>query len=107
MQPNSSPAAASPDALQIPSQAPDAIIPASDLKPLFNYIQDCRACQAQLAAAQSNLRDEQARSAALTREGDAAISASKGGTLWRRVVHNARWLAIGAAVGFLASRHAL
>ena len=79
----------------------DAIIPAADLKPLFDYIQDCRACQAQLTAAQSNLRDEQTRSASLTRERDAAITAAKGGSFWRRIARNARWLGIGAAAGAL------
>ena len=84
-----------------PSQAPpgqSATIPASDLKPLFDYIQDCRACQAQLKAAQSDLTDEKASNNALTRERDAAVSASKGGTLWHRLKHNAKWLAAGAAL---------
>jgi hypothetical protein len=107
--PNSNPFAAPPSSA--PSSATpasqDAILPAADLKPLFDYIQDCRACQAQLAAAQSILRDEQTRSAALARERDAALTAAKGGTLWRRLARNARWLAIGAAAGALLSHHAL
>src|SRR5579862_5015313 len=42
------PAAHSPDTA-LPS-TPSAQIPTADLKPLFDYIQDCRACQLQLAA---------------------------------------------------------
>jgi len=83
------------------SQAPpgqSATIPASDLKPLFDYIQDCRACQAQLKATQADLTDERATNAALARERDAAITANKGGTLWHRLKHNAKWLAAGAAL---------
>ncbi len=75
-----------------------ATIPSSDLKPLFDYIQDCRACQAQLKAAQADLTDEKASNYALTRERDAAITASKGGSFWRRLKHNAKWLTAGAAL---------
>jgi hypothetical protein len=83
------------------SQAPplqSATIPASDLKPLFDYIQDCRACEAQLRTAQADLTDEKASKSALARERDAAITANKGGTLWHRLKHNAKWLAAGAAL---------
>ena len=99
--PRSSDSSSPLDATTNPSQAPpgqSATIPASDLKPLFDYIQDCRACQAQLKAAQADLTDEKASNNALTRERDAAISASKGGTLWHRLKHNAKWLAAGAAL---------
>ncbi len=83
------------------SQSPtgqSATIPASDLKPLFDYIQDCRACQAQLKATQADLTDEKASNSALTRERDAAIAANKGGSLWHRLKRNAKWLAAGAAL---------
>jgi hypothetical protein len=75
-----------------------ATIPAADLRPLFDYIQDCRACQAQLAAARADLSDEKTHTAALTRERNAAIQAAKGGNLWQRLKHNAKWLAAGAAL---------
>jgi hypothetical protein len=89
-----------------PSAPPtgSAVIADADLKPLYDYVQDCRACQAQLAASNANLHDEQARSAALTRERDAAVTAAKGGSFWRRLKRNATWLSIGAAAGLVLSR---
>jgi hypothetical protein len=80
----------------------DVRVPAADLKPLFDYVQDCRACQAKLASAQQDLRDEQAKSAALTTERDSAVKAAKGGGFWRRSVRAAKWLAVGFAVGYVA-----
>jgi type II secretory pathway pseudopilin PulG len=79
-----------------------AQIPAADLKPLYNYVQDCRACQAELAAAKQNAADDAAKIAALTRERDAAITASKQGSVWRRLRRNALWFAVGAAAGYAA-----
>jgi hypothetical protein len=79
-----------------------AQIPSADLKPLFDYVQDCRACQAQLAAAKQNTSDDATKIAALTRERDAAVTAAKGGTFWRRVRRNAEWFAVGAALGAAA-----
>jgi hypothetical protein len=84
-----------------------AEFPAEDLKPLFDFVQDCRACQAQLASAHSDLADERAKSAVLEKERDAAIRAAKGGSLWTRVKRNAKWLAIGTAIGALATHHRL
>jgi hypothetical protein len=77
-----------------------AQIPAADLKPLYNYVQDCRACQAELAAAKQNAADDAAKIAALTRERDAAVTASKQGSVWRRLRRNALWFAVGAAAGY-------
>jgi hypothetical protein len=88
-----------------PPSAPFAQIPSGDLKPLFDYVQDCRACQAQLAAAQKNSADDAAKISALTRERDAAITASKGGSFLRRLRRNALWFAIGAAAGYAAVHH--
>ncbi len=79
-----------------------AQIPSADLKPLYDYVQDCRACQAQLASAKQNAADDATKIAALTRERDAAVTASKGGTFWRRVRRNAEWFAVGAALGAAA-----
>jgi hypothetical protein len=81
-----------------------AQFPAEDLKPLYDFVQDCRACQAQLTAAQNDLADERAKSAALARQRDAAIKAAKGGGFWTRVKRNAKWLAIGVGIGYAASR---
>jgi hypothetical protein len=82
--------------------APTAQMPTADLKPLYDYIQDCRACQAQLAAAKQDHADDATKIAALTSERDAAITAAKGGTFWRRLRRNAIWFGVGAAVGAAA-----
>ena len=84
-----------------------AEIPAADLAPLYNYVQDCRACQLELTAAKQNATDDDAKIRALTRERDAAITAAKGGPFWLRLKRNAHWLAIGAAVGAVTSAAAL
>jgi hypothetical protein len=84
--------------------ASQAVIPAADLKPLYDFSLDCRACQAKLAAAQADLTDERAKAAVLTRERDEAARAAKGGSLLRRIARNAKWLAIGAAVGAIAAK---
>jgi hypothetical protein len=84
-----------------------AEIPAADLAPLYDYIQDCRACQLQLAASKQNATDDAAKIAALTRERDAALTAAKGGSFWLRLKRNAHWLAVGAAIGAVTSTAAL
>ena len=103
--------AASPAAQQSsatnPATSASAVIPTADLPPLYDYVQDCRACQLRLAAAQQNATDDAAKIAALTRERDAALTAAKGGSFWLRLKRNAHWLAIGAAVGSVASSTAL
>jgi hypothetical protein len=81
-----------------------AQIPAADLKPLYDYVQDCRACQAQLAAAKQDRADDAAKISALTLERDAAVTAAKGGSVWRRLRRNALWFAIGAAAGYAAAK---
>jgi hypothetical protein len=83
---------------------PSGVIPAADLKPLFDFALDCKACQAKLAAAQADLTDERAKTSVLTRERDEAVRAAKGGSFLRRIARNAKWLAIGAAAGAIAAR---
>jgi hypothetical protein len=102
--PNAAPSrgARSPD--QPGTSSGNAEIPEADLKPLYDFVQDCRACQAQLAAANANLTDEQARSAALARERNVAVTAAKNSGFWRQLKRNTKWLAIGAAVGVVLAR---
>jgi hypothetical protein len=83
---------------------PQAIIPAADLKPLYDFAVDCKACQAKLAAAQSDLADEKSKTSWLTKERDAAVRTSKGGGTFQRAARAAKWLLIGAAAGTLAAR---
>lgn len=79
------------------------LLPTEDLKPLYDYALDCQACQAKLAAAQANLADEKAKTAALGKERDAALRAARGGSVWKRIGRAAKWFAIGAAAGALAA----
>jgi len=94
---------ATPPPADLPS-APIAQIPAADLKPLYDFVQDCRACQAQLASAKLDAADNAAKTTALTRERDAAITAAKGGTFLQRLRRNVLWFAVGAAGGAVALR---
>jgi hypothetical protein len=86
------------------SAATQAILPGADLKPLYDFALDCKACQAKLAAAQADLTDERAKTTVLTRERNEAVQAAKGGSLLRRIARNAKWLAIGAAAGAIAAK---
>lgn len=86
--------------------APQAVLPADDLKPIYDFALDCQACQAKLAAAQADLSDERAKSVILTRERDAAVRVAKGGSTLRRLARATKWFLIGAAAGLAASRAA-
>jgi hypothetical protein len=91
-----------PDAAE--SEAPAIItVPQDDLKPLFDRLEDCRACQEQLATAQQDLSDERAEVSALTIERDAAVRAARGGGFWSRFRVGAKWFVIGGALGALAA----
>ena len=89
-----------------PGQDPDAVLPAADLKPLYDFALDCKACQAKLAATQSDLTDEKTKTAALTKERNEAVTAAKGGSALRRIARAAKWFAIGAAAGAVAAKAA-
>jgi hypothetical protein len=85
---------------------PPAIIrvPQEDLKPLYDAVEDCQACQAKLTAAQGDLTDEKTKFTAATAERDAAIRAARG-TFWTRTRTAAKWIIIGAAAGAVLSRY--
>jgi hypothetical protein len=83
---------------------PQAVIPSADLKPLYDFALDCKACQSKLTAAQSDLADEKSKTATLTKERDEAVRTAKGGSTLQRFARAAKWLLIGAAVGTLAAR---
>jgi hypothetical protein len=83
-----------------------ADFPTADLKPLYDFAVDCKACQAQLAASQADLKDEQAKALALGRERDDALKAARGGSVLRQVARAAKWFAIGAAAGAIAAKAA-
>ncbi len=83
---------------------PKVAMPVEDLKPLYDAAVACKECQVELAAAQANLKDEKAKSAAVSRERDDALRVAKGGSLLRRVARAAKWFVIGAAVGAAAAK---
>lgn len=96
-----------PSAAPIASGAPEppAIItvPSEDLKPLFDQLETCRACQQQLAGAEQDLSDERAKVTALKIERDAAVKAAHGGGFWSRFRSGVKWFAIGGAMGAVAA----
>ena len=81
-----------------------AIVPAEDLKPLYDFTIDCKACQAKLASAQADLTDERSKTVLLTHERDEAVRVAQGGGVLRRIARNAKWLAIGALAGAVAAK---
>jgi hypothetical protein len=89
-----------------PTSQANAVIPAEDLKPLYDFTIDCKACQAKLATAQSDLTDERQKTTALIHERDDALRIARGGSTWRRIARAAKWLLIGAAAGAAAAKAA-
>jgi hypothetical protein len=86
------------------AEAPAIItVPQADLKPLFDQLETCHACQEQLATAQQDLNDERAKVSALTIERDAAVKAARGGGFWTRFRTGVKWFAIGGTMGALAA----
>ena len=85
-------------------QSAQALIPQQDLKPLYDFALDCKACQAKLIAAQSDLTDEKTKTTVLTRERDDAVRIAKGGSVWHRIARAAKWFALGAAAGALLAK---
>jgi hypothetical protein len=81
-----------------------AVIPTEDLKPLYDFALESKACQAKLTAAQSDLTDERTKTAALMHERDDALRLARGGNVWRRIGRAAKWFAIGAAAGAIAAK---
>jgi len=89
-----------------PTPKTNAVIPAEDLKPLYDFTIDCKACQAKLTASQGDLSDERKKTAALTHERDDALRIARGGSAWRRIGRAAKWFLIGAAAGAIAAKAA-
>ena len=85
---------------------PQITMPIEDLKPLYDSAIQCKECQLQLATAQADLKDEQAKTATTSRELTDALRASKGGSVVRRVARAAKWFPIGAAIGAAAAKAA-
>ena len=89
-----------------PSPKTNAVIPAEDLKPLYDFTIDCKACQSKLTTAQADLTDERQKTVALTRERDDALRIARGGSILRRITRAAKWFLIGAAAGAIAAKAA-
>jgi len=88
------------------SPVPSVSMPVQDLKPLYDGAIACKECLVELAAAQADLKDEQVKTDALSRERDDALRAAKGGSVLRRVARAAKWFALGAAAGAVAAKFA-
>src|SRR5258708_6429225 len=89
-----------------PSPQTNAVLPAEDLKPLYDFTIDCKACQAKLAAAQDDLTDERKKTTSLTHERDDALRIARGRTDCRRIGRAAKCVLIGAAAGAVPAKAA-
>lgn len=74
-----------------------ASIPQIDLKPIYDFLEDCRGDQASLSATRADLSDEREQVHAMTAERDAAMRAAGKGSFWHRLSHNSKWFLLGAA----------
>jgi len=79
-----------------------AVIPAADLKPLFDFAATCKECQQKLTVAEQDKADDAVKIKGLSTERDAAVEASKGGSKWTRIKRATKWFLIGAASGAIA-----
>lgn len=79
-----------------------AVIPAADLKPLFDFAADCKECKQKLSVAVQDKADDAVKIKGLTRERDEAVAVAKGGTKWQRIKRAGKWFIIGAAAGTVA-----
>jgi hypothetical protein len=85
-------------------QPQSAVIPPEDLKPLYDFAVDCKACQAKLAATAADLADEKNKTQALGRERDAALQVARGGSLRQRIKRSAKWFVLGVLAGAVAAK---
>lgn len=90
--------------VQKPGQAPEVKLPNEDLKSLFDFAADCRACKLELETARANLADEQQKSTALTRERDEAVHAARGGSFTTRVRRAGKWIVVGIITGVILTK---
>ena len=81
-----------------------ARIPAEDLQPIYEAVQNCKECELRLNSLQVQLAATKSKLEATEQERNAALLAAKGGSRWTRSKRALKWFAIGAAAGFLASR---
>jgi hypothetical protein len=87
-----------------PAAPQTTTIPPEDLKPLYDFAVDCKACQAKLAAVSADLADEKTKTQAISRERDAALQTERGGSLRQRIKRSAKWFLVGVAVGAVAAK---
>jgi hypothetical protein len=93
---------------QNPTPAAIASIPQADLPALRDEVTQCQVCAQKLSGAQSDLASEREKEvlageqlSAMTKERDAAVTAAKGGSIWRRIGHDLK--VIGITVGIAAA----
>lgn len=84
---------------------PALVFDAPQAKLLNDRLADCRICDAERAKLKQDLADEQEKLNAMTDERNTWRTAAKGGSLWTRTKRTIKWIAIGAAVGYVISKH--
>ena len=88
----------------LPDAPSSVVIPKESVVPLFQELAKCKQQATELDGCQATVADLKAKSATLQSERDQAVAVVRGGTFWTRVKRNAKWLAIGAAIGAAAAR---
>jgi hypothetical protein len=93
------------------NSSPDAIatIPQRDLPSIRDEIESCKECSVKLQTSEQDLASKSRelqlageQLSATQRQRDAAIAATKGGSLWHRLRRNSRWMLFGAATAAAA-----
>jgi hypothetical protein len=86
-----------------PLPPPEAKLDAEQLKALFDFSVQCKACTVESGKLKADLADAAVTQQALEKQRDEAVKAAKGGGFWRRFKSGMKWFAIGAAAGAIAA----
>lgn len=89
---------------EAPSPVPAVSLPIEDIKPLFDFTQDCRSCKIQLQASEQDNASLRSEIAAVEGERNVAMAAKRGGSVLQKIKHYSMCFLAGAAAGILLSR---
>lgn len=81
------------------------VFDAPQAKLLNDTLVDCRICQTDRTKLTGDLADTKIKLDGMTKEASTYKTAAKGGSIWQRSGRIAKWLLIGAGIGYVAAKH--
>lgn len=80
------------------------VFDAPQAKALNDQLVECKVCSLQLTKTQADLADQKSITADRTKEVEQWKTAAKGGSIWKRGLRAAKWLAIGGLAGYAIAK---